>query len=174
MRVAWKNSMTCKCLIAVRDIMDEAYDILPKHKNLYDVLVGDDRRKLYLATKRLKKQGYIEEQEKSGVKIFSITQKGRIKLYSSDITKKNWDGRWRFVIFDIPFDKREKRDFFRRRIKELGFQQYQKSVWISPYDFEEEIDAIKGLIFFNPYIKYILAEKISDEKKWMKNFGLKK
>lgn len=173
MRVDWKNSMTCKCLIAIRDILDDVYDVLPKHKSLYEVLYKDERRKIYHAIIRLKSAGYIVEQEQGGEKIFSLTEKGKIKLISVANTDKSWDGHWRFVIFDIPFKKRDRRDFFRRKIKELGFKQYQKSVWISPHDFEEEIDTIKKFLFFNPYIKYILAKKISDEKKWGKSFGLK-
>lgn len=174
----WKDSLTYKTLITIRDILDDVYDVLPKQVSLYQVLHQYDKKTIYQTVKRLKDMDLIKEEEGEDGKIFSITEKGGLKLLGSENInpKENWDGYWRFVMFDVPADPkfRGKRDFFRSKIKQLGFKQYQKSVWISPSDFENEINHIKGLIMFKPYVKYILAKNISDEKKWLREFGLKK
>lgn len=74
-----------------------------------------------------------------------LTRKGR-KLFEdallNDITitvSKEWDKRWRFVMFDIPEKSRLFRNVFRDKLKRLGFFQFQKSIWIYPYDCEKEI-----------------------------------
>lgn len=43
------------------------------------------------------------------------------------------------VIFDIPESRRRQRDQFRLLLRELKFQQIQKSVWSSPFDSREVI-----------------------------------
>ncbi len=48
------------------------------------------------------------------------------------LIKKPWDGKWRFVIFDIPQKEVNFRNIIRRRLKELDFRQLQRSVWFSP------------------------------------------
>lgn len=46
--------------------------------------------------------------------------------------EKSWDGRWRVVFFDFPEQKRPLRDHFRVLLKRLGFQEFQRSMWITP------------------------------------------
>lgn len=55
---------------------------------------------------------------------------------------KRWDGKWRLVMFDIPSHKNTARDALRWKLKELGFYQVQKSVFLSPFPCEREIDAL--------------------------------
>ena len=43
------------------------------------------------------------------------------------------------VIFDIAEINRSIRDQLRHKLEELGFGMLQKSVWISPYHFEEDM-----------------------------------
>ena len=54
-------------------------------------------------------------------------------------SKKEWDGFFRVVIYDISEETRKVRDRFRLKLKELGFGLLQKSVWISPYSFLNEL-----------------------------------
>ena len=52
---------------------------------------------------------------------------------------KQWDKKWRIVIYDIPEDKRGVRDLFRRRLKEWGFKLWQKSTWITKKNVTEKL-----------------------------------
>ena len=70
----------------------------------------------------MKEKGYIR---KLGIS-YAITLKGKRVLSEDAIwnliipTPKSWDGNWHLVLFDIPADKRKRRDIFRLRLKELG------------------------------------------------------
>src|SRR3989344_3913087 len=62
--------------------------------------------------------------------------KRRFKLF---LQTHKWDGLFMMVIFDIAEKNRPARDQFRRKLEELGFGMLQKSVWISPYHFEDDM-----------------------------------
>ena len=108
-----------------------------------------------------------------------ITQKGQSRVLKYNIEKikistpKKWDKKWRLIIFDIPENKKLGRNILRELLKRLGFCQYQKSVWIYPFDCRNEIDFIKEIYEIRPYVKLVVAEKIDDESKYLDFFGLK-
>lgn len=76
---------------------------------------------------------------------------------------KKWKGKWFMVFFDVPEEERIKRDYLRKFLTDLGFYQYQKSVYLFPYECENEIKLIKKIIEGGKYMKYIIADKIEDE-----------
>jgi DNA-binding transcriptional regulator PaaX len=57
----------------------------------------------------------------------------------TSLCQRDWDGYWRVVVFDVPEESRKKRDFIRRKLRELGFGQFQRSVWISLLPVKKEI-----------------------------------
>ncbi|MBI2085997.1 hypothetical protein HYT74_01515 [Candidatus Daviesbacteria bacterium] len=80
------------------------------------------------ALRRLRLDGYIEKDVKEGQIIFKLTQLGKDFLGVED---EKWDGLYRLVLFDIPENRRGIRDLFRRRLKDWGFKNWQRSVWVS-------------------------------------------
>lgn len=86
--------------------------------------------------------------------------------------EKKWNGKWFLVFFDIPEIQRNKRDYLRKFLIRLGFYQYQKSVYIFPYECEKEIKLIKNIVEGARYMKYIIAEKIEDEEDAKLHFNL--
>lgn len=52
---------------------------------------------------------------------------------------RKWDGYFMIVVFDIEEKNRSVRQRLRHKLEELGFGMLQKSVWISPYHFEEDM-----------------------------------
>ncbi|GIW64729.1 MAG: hypothetical protein KatS3mg092_0662 [Patescibacteria group bacterium] len=86
--------------------------------------------------------------------------------------KEKWDGKWFMVFFDVPEIQRIKRDYLRKFLKKIGFYQYQESVYIFPYECEKEISLIKKIVEGAKYMKYIIAEKIEDEEKIRRFFGV--
>ncbi|OGI16846.1 MAG: CRISPR-associated endonuclease Cas2 [Candidatus Moranbacteria bacterium RIFCSPHIGHO2_02_FULL_40_12b] len=56
----------------------------------------------------------------------------------------HWDKKWRVLIFDIKEKQRSKREALRGKLKELGFYQIQKSVWVCPYEFKKEIAILRS------------------------------
>lgn len=96
------------------------------------------------------KAGYIEKIEKKGNAYIRITSQGQERIQRDfpllDFQKKPWDGKWRIVMFDISELEKEKRNYLRRKLKELGFGMLQESVFITPHniikDFSEYLDNI--------------------------------
>jgi len=71
--------------------------------------------------------------------------KKKILIYDLDnlkLKKQRWDGIWRLVIFDIPENQKKARNALRQKIKDMKFYPLQKSVFITPYHCENEIDFI--------------------------------
>ena len=109
---------------------------------------------------------------------YILTHKGKKTLNENKIwslaipTPKVWDGKWRMVLFDIPVDKRKRRDAFRLRLKELGLTLYQNSVWAYPYPLEDTIAPIAHFYGLSKCVSFIVAEKISKEASFRKRYRL--
>lgn len=86
-----------------------------------------------------------------------------------------WDKKWRILIFDIPTKPKiynQAREALRRKIKGLGFYQMQKSVWVYPYECEDEILFIAELFQVQKHIEIITAEKLLHAEAIKRKFGL--
>jgi len=109
---------------------------------------------------------------------YAVTPKGKNTISEAKIwklaipTPKVWDGRWHLVLFDIPNDKRKRRDIFRTRLKELGLVLYQNSVWIYPYPLQETVRQVADFYKLSPCVSFIVAEKVTGEKQLLKHFKL--
>jgi CRISPR-associated endonuclease Cas2 len=120
---------------------------------------------------KLKKQRMLEfVKEEDGHMVYKTNKKGeeKIKKFIFDELKineqKKWDGKWRLVIFDIPEIRKNGRHALRRKLKELGFYQCQKSAWVHPLECEFEIEFIKDILNLKPFVKNFIIEKIDDGK----------
>ena len=85
---------------------------------------------------------------------------------------KRWDGKWRFVIFDIPEKRKTVRDAFRKYLSDLGFYQIQRSVWVWPYECKKEVDFLVELFEIRSDVYYLLVEAITNEALLQKHFQL--
>jgi len=128
----------------------------------------------------LKFTGFIEiKTNRQGKSFVCLTKKGERKLESLDLDDlviakpKKWDGKWRVLIFDLPVRFKKAREAFRWKIKDLGFRQLQKSVWIYPYPCGEELVFIAEFFNVTNYIEILTVEKILSEVELKKHFGLK-
>lgn len=122
----------------------------------------------------LKHRGYLERNGKK----YSLLPKAHQVLAEGKIwslvipTPKRWDGRWHMVLFDIPADKRKRRDIFRSRLKEMGLVLYQNSVWIHPYPLENTVGQLAAFYRLSSCISFVVAEKVTGEKKLCQHFKL--
>jgi DNA-binding transcriptional regulator PaaX len=120
---------------------------------------------------KLKKQGLIKTEIKKGGMRISLTDKGKKKAGWMQIDElkinkpKKWDKKWRLVMFDIAHLKKTHRDAFRGKLKELGFQLIQKSIWIHPFDCRDEINLLKDFFGLTENeIRLIVADKIGEDR----------
>ncbi|MDO8566356.1 MAG: hypothetical protein Q7S04_04190 [Candidatus Moranbacteria bacterium] len=138
-----------------------------KKKNRYPEV------KIKNSFKYLKKKQFVEIiKEKNGKIWVRLTNKGRNRLtgYSLDVLEikkpEKWDGKWRVLMFDIPSHPKKydyARDALRRKIRELGLYQIQKSVWVYPYECEDEILFVAEIFKVQRYIEILTVEKLLHE-----------
>ncbi len=84
------------------------------------------------ALKRLRLKGIIDADKKANEITYQLTESGKKQLELRKLLMdESWDGRWRIVIFDIPEKMKKVRNVFRSKLKEWGFEPWQKSVWAS-------------------------------------------
>ncbi len=124
--------------------------------------------------KALKRDRLIDFREVKDFSKIVITEKGREKLLKYDLDNleikkpKKWDGIWRVVTFDIPEDIRPARDALRAKLKELGFYQLHKSVFVFPYPCLDEIQFIEEIFKIGSYINFIEAKRIEGDE-WLRS-----
>lgn len=127
-------------------------------------------------TQKLIKDGLIKISAENEKKFLSLTEKGERRLLYYQVTerkKPKWDGKWRVVIFDVWENARQKRNSLRTEIKDFGFVQLQRSVWIYPYPCAEFIELLKTDLSFGKNIRYMVVEKLDHDENLRKNFSLK-
>lgn len=136
-------------------------------------------KRIYNAFYQLRKEGCIKIERKNHQVLISLTEKGkkkagRFQIDSLKINKpKKWDGKWRIVIFDIVQLESLKRNAFRRKLQELGFRPLQKSVWIHPFQCQDEIKLLRDFFgLTRKDIQLITAESIEDDAYLKKTFKL--
>lgn len=152
------------------------FRILKAFKNDWKIL---DNPQFSRSIESLVKQGLVMcESKDDGTLDVRLTQKGKSRsLFYEPVTKsvfqkEKWDGYWHIVMFDIPRDKNKVRDAFRFHLKRLRFVELQQSVFVSPYDVSEIIDALSALHDVFECVVYINATSISNERKLLKHFKL--
>lgn len=128
---------------------------------------------------KLKKQGYIDIQQRNHQIFISLTNKGkkkagRFQIDSLKIKKpKKWDGMWRLVIFDIPHLRSVQRNAFRGKLIELGFVPLQKSIWICPYPCKDEIALLRDFFGLSEKeIRLVTAKNIENDSHLRRIFKL--
>ena len=173
--VGWKAGM----------IHNRSYGLIELIDSIGQILTYVDepswkRKKIVSVIKRLEKQEIVYL-KRDGDKVFVyIKNKNHPKVVKYSIKsilnlklkKKKWAKKWVVVFFDIPEQQRNKRDYLRQFLREIGFYPYQKSVYLFPYECKKEIDLIKKIIAGGKYLKYVVATQIEDEDKIKKYFNL--
>jgi phenylacetic acid degradation operon negative regulatory protein len=81
-------------------------------------------------------------------RIYRLTKQGRLRALGGrdpqERWSRNWDGRWRLVVFDVPATQNSRRTRLRRYLRKRGFGCLQNSVWITPDALEEEMKILSG------------------------------
>ena len=138
-----------------------------------------DRKELENTIRQLYKSKIIETREnKDGTNTFVLSEKGRARAltYKFDEMKINpperWDCKWRLVVFDVPEKKKPAREALRRKLRELGFYELQKSVLVFPYECKDEIDFIIEFFNMRPYVRFGVLETIDNDIHLRKVFSL--
>src|SRR3989338_124139 len=92
-----------------------------------------ERQSLRRAIKTLYTSKLIsEKQNLDGTITIVLTENGKQKALTYDLEKieikkpKQWDKKWRVVLFDIPDNRKKSREILRFHLKNLGFYEFQE------------------------------------------------
>lgn len=127
------------------------------------------KRNKYITLTRISEKRYKLELTPEGRRLFKEYNFYEVKISPP----RHWDGKWRIVAFDIPEKNKTTRDIFRRRLKELGFFQFQKSFWIYPFRCEKEIHYLCEHLGIHHYV-FVFTGKFARDKLLQKYFRRKK
>lgn len=109
------------------------------------------------AVRDLTKRGLIEGNKYEGLRLTSAGADVKKSLYLA--RQREWDGKWRVVIFDIPEAQRKIRDDLRFELKKLGFGSWQRSVWVTPFDISAELDAYLRRQNLSEMVQIVVGER---------------
>jgi DNA-binding transcriptional regulator PaaX len=136
-----------------------------------------ERERFLRDLKRLQVREMLVYKELSDGKLeITLTKAGRKKILTYNLddikldTKKKWDGKWRLIIFDIPHYYKKARDAFRQKLNQLGFYPIQKSVFIIPYECENEIDFICSVFNIRRFVLILYVSHFEGVEKFRHYF----
>ena len=115
--------------------------------------------------KRLEKQEMISLREKGQQVEIVITEKGERRLLEYDFEELEFrslkrDGKWRLIMFDIPNEKKNARDSFRRKLEQLGCVRLQESIYVSAFPCKDEVDFLCHFLEISDFVSIVVLEKI--------------
>ena len=112
-------------------------------------------QKTYKALVRRKLVRVKKEKEKY---VLEMTEAGRKRLrryQTEDITipvPRIWDNKWRIIVFDIPEREKAAREALRNTLLRLECYRFQDSVFVHPFECENEIDFITEVFGIQKYV----------------------
>ena len=115
----------------------------------------------------------IERVVMDGQPYLRLTGRGKKKVIRHfpllKLREKKWDGYLRVVIFDIAEINRNLRNKFRRKLDELGFKMWQRSVWVSLLPIEKDFREflVNNELLGQVYLLKDKGESIEDIKEFV-------
>ena len=138
-----------------------------------------DKNRLYRVVREFYNDRLVDFKEnKDGLVTIIITKEGekkalKFKIDEMEIKKlAKWDGEWRIVIFDIPERFKKAREALRKKLKDLGFIKLQESVFVLPYECEDEINFIVEVFLIRPFVRFVRVKSFTNEEQIKIKFGL--
>ena len=124
-----------------------------------------ERIKIQKAWHYLKRRGYLQERVLGSSTAYLLTPKGehrRLHLEMRTDHRKSGlpRGTWLMVLFDIPESLRKRRDALRVELRVLGFEQLQKSVWVTSRDVRRELTKIIEILNLPSYVKLLIVKEL--------------
>ena len=140
------------------------------------------KKQLSNAFANLKNRKLVEIiQEKNGKTKVILTNTGekRVKEFCFEELRiqkaRKWDKKWRVLVYDIPTKPKvynNAREALRAKIKEIGFVQLQKSVWVCPYECEDEILFLSESYRVTKFIEIFTVDKMLHSERLKSKFKL--
>ena len=118
--------------------------------------------------KNLQSDGLVECLNSGNQPYFRLSSEGR-KRFNSNIlddettlVSNSWDGYWRFVILDLPEERKNERESLRYLLKKAGFICIKNSVWVSIYPYEHLFSNIKKDLGLSYEMMILVTNKLDE------------
>ncbi len=124
----------------------------------------------------MKQQGLIRYTAWDYQHGISLTKTGRQHLKKREYRALSikspavWDQRWRLVFFDIPQAMKSRRTALTQKLKVLGFQQLQQSIWIHPFPARAELEMTCEILGVRSFVSYVEISEIDNDKQLQLRF----
>lgn len=156
-------TLTVKFLEAICEMMDTVgmhnIDRYTAYSAFNKVSPGISISKSSRILESLNNRGYLKiNRNKSGTSV-ELTGKAKMKIIDKIVRNIKSGNKHYFVSFDIPEDFRFKRDRFRRIIKNMGFIQIQKSLWVINKEMGNLVETAAYECEIEKYLVYIVSAK---------------
>lgn len=129
-------------------------------------------RRLKQTIKRLERQKEVQITNE----VVKITNKGKNKVLKYSLEnmelKKKTDGKWRVIVYDIANLKKFQRELFRETLKRLKFLRLQKSVYITPFICDDEIEYLRQLFSIGSEVLIFKVAEIENEQAHKRYFSI--
>ena len=128
--------------------------------------------------KRLQKRGYVALTKTDKGLMVKLLGRGRRKLTDIKFETlvlpklKHWDGKWRLYSFDIPEEFKNARNMLRRKLKQMGCYNIQRSLFVYPYECREEMRQTSVHYKVEKYTLYAEASQIDIDRELRKFFQI--
>lgn len=140
---------------------------------------GINRRYLYQCLREFHHNRLVEykEDHDGNIKIV-LSEQGKERVLQFKIDQltlprpAHWDDHWQVVLYDIPEKKKPAREALREKLKELGFYEWQKSVFVFPFPCRDEIDFLIEFFEIRPYVRYAELSQPTNEAELKLHFEL--
>lgn len=142
----------------------------PVNKLLINLDKRQKERELRRIAYYMKRSGLVKYSSDEYDHGMQLTDKGLNRLKKQAFADlaiprpASWDKKWRLIFFDIPEIKKQKRNALNYKLKLLGFQMLQKSIWVHPFPCRAEIETLGEFLNIRRYISYVEISEIDSEK----------
>lgn len=162
-------------LMATRSVSRQGYLLRKLHREWKNI----DKNYLWRVIKEFKHDRLVEYREHpNGLISIILTEEGKkrslkFNVDSLTIPKPTiWNHCWHLVFFDVPEKKRRGRDALRLKLRELGFYEWQKSVFVHPYPCRDQIDFVVEFFELRPFVRYGDLSNPTNEAELKLHFNL--
>lgn len=129
------------------------------------------------AMRYLEHREQIQILKKNDDLFIKLTEKGKLTVLMSHIRTdfdkhKQWDGKWRLIIWDIPESSSKQRDKIRYFFKQLGFYKLQLSVFVTPHPLPGAAVRYLKISGLFAFLRFLRVDKIDDDTELKKHFQI--
>lgn len=139
------------------------------HNLLYLLqLLGISERAARSTLSRMKREGWLTTRKFGRRTQHVLTRRGRTILEQGnqrifEPPFEQWDGLWRLVVYSLPEEKRDLRNDLRKKLIWYGFGNLSPGTWVSPHDWQGELEIILDDLGVRSYVSLFVARHVGSE-----------